>query len=73
VFVNGFAILNLGLLLWWFGMLRIAHDWVYRVHCRWFKLTVERFDAIHYAALAFFKISTFIFFLAPYVALKICT
>jgi len=66
------VVLNLGLLLWWFGVLQIAHDWVYRVHSRWFKLTVECFDAIHYAGLALFKIATFIFFLAPYIALKIC-
>lgn len=67
------VILNFGLLLWWFVMLLVAHDWVYKIHSRWFKLTEERFDAIHYAGLAFFKIATFILYLAPYVALKICS
>ncbi|HEX9880027.1 MAG TPA: hypothetical protein VGB25_07530, partial [Candidatus Binatia bacterium] len=24
-----------------------AHDWLYRYHGKWFKLSVERFNAIH--------------------------
>jgi hypothetical protein len=39
------AVINIGLLLWWFLMFALAHDFVYRLHGKWFKLTVERFDA----------------------------
>jgi hypothetical protein len=38
---------------------------------KWFKLTVERFDAIHYAGMAFFKIGIFLLNIVPYLALRI--
>lgn len=63
--------INMGLLLWWFVMFALAHDWIYRLHGKWFKLTQEQFDAIHYAGMAFFKVCIFIFNIAPYIALLI--
>ena len=65
------AVINVGLLLWWFLMFALAHDFVYRLHGKWFKLTVERFDAIHYAGMAFFKIGIFLLNIVPYLALRI--
>ena len=64
-------IINIGILLWWFLFFSLAHDWVYRFHGRWFKLPVEKFDAIHYAAMAFYKICIFVFNIVPYFALCI--
>ncbi len=26
----------------------LAHDWMYKLHSRWFKIPVETFDAIHW-------------------------
>jgi hypothetical protein len=65
------AALNLGLLLFWVLWLTLAYDWVYRIHGKWFKLSVERFDEIHYAGIAFFKICIFFFNIVPYLALRI--
>jgi hypothetical protein len=64
-------VINYGLLLWWFLFFTFAHDWVYRIHGKWFKMPVEKFDAIHYAGIAFFKICIFVFNLVPYIALQI--
>jgi len=64
-------IINIGILLWWFLFFSLAHDWVYQFHGKWFKLSVEKFDAIHYAAMAFFKICIFVFNIVPYFALCI--
>ena len=64
-------VINTGLLLWWVLLLTLAHDWVYRVHSKWFKLPVEKFDAIHYAGMMFFKLSIFVFNVVPYCALLI--
>jgi hypothetical protein len=64
-------IINLGLLLWWFLMFVFAHDLVYRWHSRWFALSRERFDAIHYQGMTFFKIAIFALNLVPYLALLI--
>ena len=65
------AVINIGLLLWWFLMFALARDFVYRLHGKWFRLTPERFDAIHYAGMAFFKIGIFLLNIVPYLALRI--
>lgn len=65
------AVMNLGLLLWWALFFMFAHDVVYRLHGKWFKLSAERFDAIHYTGMAFFKITIFVFNIVPYIALRI--
>ncbi len=65
------AVINLGLLLWWFLFFTLAHDWTYRVHRKWFDLSVDHFDKIHYAAMALFKLGILLFNLVPYLALRI--
>jgi hypothetical protein len=65
------CVINITFLLWWFVMFMFARDWVYRFHGRWFKLSVEQFDSIHYAGIAFYKIAIFVFNLVPYIALGI--
>jgi len=65
------AVINLGLLLWWCLFFMLAHDWMYRIHGKWFKLPVEGFDAIHYSGMAFFKICILLFNIAPYLAIRI--
>jgi hypothetical protein len=65
------SVINLVLLLWWVFFLLFAHDWTYRIHSRWFKIPVEKFDAIHYAGMATFKLGVFMFNLVPYFALRI--
>jgi len=53
----------------WFGVFVFAHDWMYRMHGRWFKLSIETFDAIHYAGLSVYKIGILLLNLVPLVAL----
>jgi len=65
------AVINIGLLLWWFLFFTLAHDWMFHLHARWFKVSVEKFDAIHYAGMAFFKICIWLFSIVPYLALRI--
>jgi len=61
--------LNYAVLFVWFGAFVFAHGWMYRVHSRWFKLSVETFDAIHYSGLAVYKIGILLLNLVPLVAL----
>jgi len=65
------AVINIGVLLLWFLGFTLAHDWIYRMHGKWFKLSEEKFDAIHYASMGFFKICVILFNVAPYLALRI--
>ena len=70
-FLGWCSVINIGLLIWWVAFLIFAHDWVYRVHSKWFKLSVEQFDSIHYAGIAYFKVAVFFFNVVPYFALLI--
>ena len=65
------TVINWVLLLWWLLFFTIAHDWTYRFHSKWFNLSVEKFDAIHYGGMAFFKLFILLFNLVPYLALRI--
>ena len=61
--------LNYAVLLIWFLFFVFAHDWMYAIHGRWFKLSTETFDAIHYSGMAVYKIGILLFNLVPLVAL----
>jgi len=65
------SIINIGILLWWFFSIIVLHDLVYKWHSKWFKLSVDKFDEMHYTGITFFKIIIFVFNIVPYVALRI--
>lgn len=65
------ALTNIVLYLWWVLTFIYAHDWMFRFHSRWFNLTQDRFDSIHYAGIAFYKILIIFFNLIPYVVLRV--
>jgi hypothetical protein len=65
--------INYGVMLVWFGVFVYAHDWLYRLHTRWFKLSVETFDALHYAGLSIYKIGVILLNLVPLVAFCLST
>ncbi|MGM0563557.1 MAG: DUF6868 family protein [Pseudomonadota bacterium] len=60
---------NYALLLFWALMMLFASNTVYRLHSRWFPISRENFNAIHYAGMAFYKILIFVFCLMPLLAL----
>jgi uncharacterized protein DUF6868 len=70
-FLGWCAVLNIALLLWWIFFMIFAHDWVYKMHSQWFYLEQQNFDSIHYAGIAFYKLSIILFNIAPYLALRI--
>ena len=63
--------INCTVLLLWFGVFTLAHDWVYRMHSRWFHLSPELFDALNYAGVAVYKIGIILFFVVPLIALHL--
>lgn len=58
-------LINYSIVLLWFSAFVYAHEALYRLHRRWFQLSVETFDAIHYSALALYKIGIMLFILSP--------
>jgi len=61
--------INYAILLVWFGVFSLAHDWLYRMHSRWFNLSPEVFDALNYAGIAIYKIGIILLIIVPLVAL----
>jgi len=65
------TILNYLVLLLWFVAFTGAHDWMFKLHGRWFRLTAVQFDALHYGGMAVYKVGILLLNLVPYVALNI--
>ncbi|UNK49816.1 hypothetical protein MNR01_01910 [Lysobacter sp. S4-A87] len=63
------ACINYAVLLVWFILYVLARDWLYSMHGRWFRLSVEGFDAIHYSGMAIYKIGILLLNLVPFAAL----
>lgn len=70
-FLGWSLLINIALLCWWLLMFTQAHDWVYKMHSRWFYIKRENFDFIHYTGIAFYKLAIFMFNLVPYIVLRI--
>ena len=64
-------LINFGIMLAWFLMFTLARDLIFKVHSRWFRLSEERFDAIHYSWMAFYKLAIFMLNFVPWLALQI--
>lgn len=62
--------INYAILLIWFGVFFFAHDWLFRMHTRWFRMSAETFDMLNYAGMAAYKIGVVLFNLVPWIALS---
>ena len=65
------TVINYGILLVWFLCFVFAHDGMHRLHGRWFHLSREQFDALHYAGMSVYKIGILLFNLVPFAVLWI--
>ncbi len=50
------TVINYGILLVWFFVFLLAHNWIYQFHGKWFRLSVEQFDMLHYAGMSIYKL-----------------
>jgi hypothetical protein len=62
------VVINYGVLIVWFGAFVFAHDLMYRLHSRWFQVSRETFDALHYAGMTIYKVGILLFNLVPLIA-----
>lgn len=60
-------VFDYAVLLIWFAALVFAHDRVYRLHSRWFRMSPETFDTVHYGAMAAYKVGTLLFIVGPLI------
>jgi hypothetical protein len=63
--------LNYGVLSLWFVVFLFGRAGLFRLHTRWFHLTPEGFDTLHYAGMAAYKVGILLLNLVPYAALCI--
>lgn len=68
-FLLSSVLINYIILMIWFLAIIFARDWIKQVHGKWFNLSDETFDAIHYGAMAIYKIGILLFNLVPLIAL----
>ena len=61
------TVINYGILLVWFLVFTLAHDWMRRLHGRWFRLSDEQFDTLHYLGMSIYKIGILLFNLVPFI------
>lgn len=65
------TLINYVILLIWFFAFTFAKSWMKKLHRQWFNLSDQNFDAIHYSAMAVYKIGILLLNLAPFIALKL--
>jgi hypothetical protein len=66
------AVINYVILIVWFGIFFVAHDWLHDVHARLgFNLSADQFDFAHYLGMTIYKMGIMLFNLVPYLALRI--
>jgi hypothetical protein len=65
--------INITIFLLLFDCIMVARDWLYDFHSRWFSITNEKYDTIHYCLMGGFELLILAFFIAPYLALRIVT
>jgi hypothetical protein len=65
------SVINLGILIVGSLLTVLAHDGLHRLTRRWFRLSVEQFDAISYGWIVLYKIGILLFNLVPCIVLYI--
>ena len=65
------TVLNYGLLTFWFVLFVRHPGRVHALHQRWFRLSRQDFDRIHYGLMGAWKIGVFLLLLMPAIALRI--
>ena len=62
-------VFNYVFLIMWFLVFKFAHDRIYDLHSRWFRISIETFDTVHYLGMSIYKIGILLFNLVPLIAL----
>jgi len=64
-------VMDVLVLLFWFGALTLAGDLAYSVHANFVPITQQQFYVIHYAGGLMTKAAVFFLFLFPYIAIRL--
>lgn len=64
-------VFNYGMLLLWFAMHMSLHSTLTGLSQRFFNVTPDKYDSATFKGMLFYKLSIFLFNLAPYLALRV--
>jgi Family of unknown function (DUF6868) len=67
------AIINYILIIFWFCVFFFAHDWMYKIHSKWFNFSIQTFDIMNYTGIGLYKLGVILLNLVPLIALAILT
>lgn len=65
------TVIDYGLLLAYFFILRFPHQWLYRLSGKPLGVSEAQFDAANFSALVIFKVAWIFLNLVPYIALRL--
>jgi hypothetical protein len=63
-------VINYAMLVLWAALVFLTPGLV-RWHGRWFRMSAEQFDTLHYGGMLLYKLGILLFNLVPYIALRI--
>lgn len=69
--LGGSFLISYAVLLLWFLIFLFAPDCLYGLNTKWFAISRHEFDVINYCGMAFLKIINLVFFLCPYLCIKL--
>jgi len=69
--LGGSFLISYAILLLWFLIFLFAPDCLYGLNTKWFAINRKEFDLINYGGMAFLKIINLVFFLCPFLAIKL--
>jgi hypothetical protein len=64
-------LLGWGLLLLWFLFYLFLPGWLYEMNTKWFNIGRHEFDLINYCGIGLVKITVLLFFLFPYLSIRL--
>lgn len=64
-------VMGIALMIIWLGFLVFAGEFTYKVHSWFIPISRQQFDCIHYGAIAITKGCIFLYFLLPYIAIRL--
>ncbi len=62
---------GVALLLLWFISYLFLPDWTYEMNTKWFNIGRHEFDLINYCGIGLVKITLLLFFLFPYLSIRL--
>jgi hypothetical protein len=69
--LGGSFLISYAVLLLWFLVFLFAPDFLYGMNTKWFAISRSEFDLINYGGMAFLKLINLVFFLSPYLSIKL--